>query len=368
MAHRAFPRRVTVSPSPIRPICKLQCPVLGRFVYSRTRHVFQNHKPGEALLQQQLGPDGQRSPNLFEPAFRNGGARLQSDPEEEEEDELGRRLKSQHSVVSNWSQLSGMRKEENDDAAFKLATNGHDSDESGDKPPDEPYPLTDSPLAELATEPSEQQSPRLRKGPAQLDSDAKQSYLKALAEKNAERRFSDALRNIPAQEKLPVSDDKEKEEGAEPRRPLDEPFLLTESPLAELTSLTTNATERSPKVRKGPVQLESNARQSYAKAMAEKNAERRFSDALRNIPAEDEIPVAEKSEGPIHPKSEAAVEEVSVVSNNRENENDQVEDGDQEIVAETVVGGGENPAKIVWKLPPDENNKKKRKKSKNKKK
>ena len=66
-------------------------------------------------MQQQLGPDGRKnSPNLFEPAFRNGnaghgGARLQGDPEEEEDDdELGRRLKSQHSVVSNWSQVNMM--------------------------------------------------------------------------------------------------------------------------------------------------------------------------------------------------------------------------------------------------------------------
>lgn len=354
MSHGAFPD------SDMHPPMSL---VIHNVIYSRTRRVLQNHKPGEALLQQQLGPDGQRNPNLFEPAFRNGGARLQSDPDEEEE-ELGRRLKSQHSVVSNWSQLSGMRKEESDDAAFMLATNGHDSsDESaGDKPPDEPYPLTDSPLAEFATEPPEQ-SPRTRKGPAQLDSDAKQSYLKALAEKNAERRFSDALRNIPAQEKLPVAHD-EREEGVEPRRPLDEPFLLTESPLAELTS---NATERSPKVRKGPVQLESNAKQSYTKAMAEKTAERRFSDALRNIPAEEDIPVAEKNEGVIEPKSEAAEEEYLVVSHNSENERGSLEDGDQETVPETV-GGGDNPAKIVWKLPPDENNKKKKKKSKNKKK
>ena len=323
---------------------------------------FQNPKPGEAILLQQLGPDGQRNPNLFEPAFRNGGARLQSDPdEEEEEDELGRRLKSQHSVVSNWSQLSGMRKEESDDAAFMLATNGQDSDGSSDKPPDEPYPLTDSPLAELTTEQPSEQSPRVRRGPAQLESDAKQSYLKTLADRNAERRFSDSLKNIPAQETLPAAG---KKEGNEPRRPLDEPYLLGDSPLAELTS---NAAERSPKVRKGPVQLESDAKQSYVKAMAEKNAERRFSDALRNIPAEEEIPVAEKNEDAIDPKSKASDEECNVVSNNRENESEALEDGDQETEAETV-GGGDNPAKIVWKLPPDENNKKKKKKSKNKKK
>ena len=321
-------------------------------------------------MQQQLRPDGQRSPNLFEPAFRNGRGRHQSDPDEEE-DELGRcLLKSQHSVVSNWSQLSGMRGEETEDAAFTLATNGHsDSDGSSDKPPDEPYPLTDSPLTELKTEPLEQ-SPRARKSPNQLDSDAKQIYVKKSAEKNAERRFSDALRNVPArewQERVPVAEeiDHEREEKIQLHRPLDEPFLLTESPLAELTA---NATETSPRVRKGPVQLESDAKQSYEKVLAEKNAERRFSDALKNIPAEEVITMDGKNEAVTDPLSVAVDEDGLVLSNNHENEGDALGDGQQGTEAETVIGGGENPTKIVWKLPPEENNKKKKKKSKSKKK
>ena len=262
-----------------------------------------------------------------------------------------------------------MAKEENDDeAAFKLATNGHtDSDGSSDKPPDEPYPLTESPLAELVAEPSEQ-SPRVRKGPTQLDSDAKQTYLKTVAEKNAERRFSDALKNIPAQESIPMGDVETGEEGIESQRTMDEPFLLTESPLAEITG---DATEGSPKVRKGLPLHDSGTKKSSVPQLrlAEQRAERRISDTLKKIPAKEEIPEAEEKDCGIEPKSEESDETGFVAANNRENEKAGLEDGEQDTEAETVVGGGgENPAKIVWKLPPEENNKKKKKKSKNKKK
>ena len=262
-----------------------------------------------------------------------------------------------------------MAKEENDDeAAFKLATNGHtDSDGSSDKPPDEPYPLTESPLAELVAEPSEQ-SPRVRKGPTQLDSDAKQTYLKTVAEKNAERRFSDALKNIPAQESIPMGDVETGEEGNESQRPMDEPFLLTESPLAEITG---NAKEGSPKGRKGLPQPDSDTKKSSVPQLrlAQQRDERRISDTLKNIPAKEEIPAAEEKDCGIEPKSEESDEMGFVAANNRENEMAGLEDGEQDTEAEMVVGGGgENPAKIVWKLPPEENNKKKKKKSKNKKK
>ena len=103
--------------------------------------------------------------------------------------------------------------------------------------------------------------------------------------------------------------------------------------------------------------------------LAEQRAERRISDTLKKIPAKEEIPEAEEKDCGIEPKSEESDETGFVAANNRENEMAGLEDGEQDTEAETVVGGGgENPAKIVWKLPPEENNKKKKKKSKNKKK
>ena len=124
-------------------------------------------------------------------------------------------------------------------------------------------------------------------------------------------------------------------------------------------------------MRKGPVQLESDAKQSYMKALAERNAERRYSDALNNVPAEEE-PL------PLREPQEEAIEQPE----GRQNPSDEVEaetadEGEAPAASEDAfrneesdqeTGGDNNPGKIVWKLPPEENNKKKKKKSKNKKK
>ncbi len=90
----------------------------------------QSPRPGESLLQK-FGPDGG---NLFEPAFRNGGMAAEEGEEEGDEEVVAgaRHLHSQQSVISNWSQLSGMREGEEvvaaaeevkDNAATEAAAN-----------------------------------------------------------------------------------------------------------------------------------------------------------------------------------------------------------------------------------------------------
>ena len=127
-------------------------------------------------------------------------------------------------------------------------------------------------------------------------------------------------------------------------------------------------------MRKGPVQLESDAKQSYMKALAERNAERRFSDALKNVPAEEKPP-------PVNEPQEESIEQPET-RQDAKNPSDEVkaETADEEEIpaaseglvgneeSDQETGGDNNPDKIVWKLPPEENNKKKKKKSKNKKK
>ena len=61
-----------------------------------------------------------------------------------------------------------MRKEENDDDAFTLATNGHDSDEST-RSKDEPFLLTESPLAEFTTtSEAAESSPKVSRRPDEV--------------------------------------------------------------------------------------------------------------------------------------------------------------------------------------------------------
>lgn len=110
------------------------------------------------------------------------------------------------------------------------------------------------------------------------------------------------------------------------------------------------------------------------KALAERNAERRFSDALKNVPAEEKPP-------PVNEPQEESIEQPET-RQDAKNPSDEVkaETADEEEIpaaseglvgneeSDQETGGDNNPDKIVWKLPPEENNKKKKKKSKNKKK
>jgi hypothetical protein len=232
---------------------------------------------------------------LFEPVFRNGVGNSQE--EEEQDDDARRRLQSQHSVVSNWDQLSGLRQ----DDTFLPAVNGaaHEDGERGGK--DEPFPLTDSPLAATAastsTAASENNSPKVMKGPAQLISQSRQSYLKTMAEKKAAMKpptFSDALRNITADDKI----------------------------------------------------AESEPRQVAAEAAVEEN--------------EEEFFVA--SNGRDAETADVIVTPPPPVCDRNEDDDDDDDDVDGDGECEK----GDSPAKIVWKLPPDENKKKKKKAKKKK--